>query len=188
MKGVRFWGCRGSLPVALTAAGVRAKLTHALSAARAADLASPQAIDSFIDSLPFAVRGGYGGHSSCVQILTRGSDHFICDMGSGLRPFGQHAMAQRQARAGQGQAQAQTFHIFMSHLHWDHIMGLPFFVPAFVPGQPRAHLRQPPAARGRAAPAAGAAVVSGRLLDLRCGDGVRAPRTRAARRWWPACR
>ena len=29
---------------------------------------------------------------------------------------------------------AQTFHIFMSHLHWDHIMGLPFFTPAFVPG------------------------------------------------------
>jgi phosphoribosyl 1,2-cyclic phosphodiesterase len=29
---------------------------------------------------------------------------------------------------------AQTFHIFMSHLHWDHIMGLPFFVPAFIPG------------------------------------------------------
>ena len=28
----------------------------------------------------------------------------------------------------------QTFHIFMSHLHWDHIMGLPFFVPAFIPG------------------------------------------------------
>jgi len=30
--------------------------------------------------------------------------------------------------------QAQTFHIFQSHLHWDHIMGLPFFVPAFIPG------------------------------------------------------
>jgi phosphoribosyl 1,2-cyclic phosphodiesterase len=29
---------------------------------------------------------------------------------------------------------AQTFHIFTSHLHWDHIMGLPFFVPAFIPG------------------------------------------------------
>ncbi len=127
MKGVRFWGTRGSLPVALTAAGVRDKLSQALQRVGSADLATPQAIEAFIDTLPFAVRGSYGGHSSCVQIHTGGNEHFICDMGSGLRPFGQHAMAQRQG-------QPQIFHIFMSHLHWDHIMGLPFFVPAFVPG------------------------------------------------------
>jgi phosphoribosyl 1,2-cyclic phosphodiesterase len=48
-------------------------------------------------------------------------------MGSGLRPFGQWATARRAGRP-------QTFHVFMSHLHWDHIMGLPFFVPAFIPG------------------------------------------------------
>ena len=63
-----------------------------------------------------------------MQIEAASDDYFICDMGSGLRPFGQAAMAQRTAGAG------QTFHIFMSHLHWDHIMGLPFFVPAFIPG------------------------------------------------------
>jgi phosphoribosyl 1,2-cyclic phosphodiesterase len=62
-----------------------------------------------------------------VQIDTGGPDFVVCDMGSGLRPFGQAATARR---AGQ----PQTFHIFMSHLHWDHIMGLPFFVPAFIPG------------------------------------------------------
>jgi phosphoribosyl 1,2-cyclic phosphodiesterase len=31
-------------------------------------------------------------------------------------------------------ATPQTYHIFMSHVHWDHIMGLPFFTPAYVPG------------------------------------------------------
>ena len=45
----------------------------------------------------------------------------------GLLLLGQAAMARRGG-------QPQTFHIFQSHLHWDHIMGLPFFVPAFIPG------------------------------------------------------
>ncbi len=127
MKGVRFWGTRGSLPVALTAAGLDHKLREVLRAARGHDISTDAGIEQLLASLPFALAGTYGGHSSCVQIDTGGPEHVLCDMGSGLRPFGQAAMAQRGGRA-------QTFHIFMSHLHWDHIMGLPFFVPAFVPG------------------------------------------------------
>ena len=127
MRGVRFWGTRGSLPVALTAAGLRSKLQAVLRAANGHPLGSEAEIASLLDSLPFAVAGTYGGHTSCVQIDTGGADTFICDMGSGLRPLGQALMTQRGGRA-------QTFHIFMSHVHWDHIMGLPFFVPAFIPG------------------------------------------------------
>jgi phosphoribosyl 1,2-cyclic phosphodiesterase len=128
MKRVRFWGTRGSLPVALTAAGVRRKLSEVLRTAGGRIFATDADVAQFLDGLPFPVTGTYGGHSSCVEIETGGSDYFICDMGSGLRPFGQAAMARRAGAAG------QTFHIFQSHLHWDHIMGLPFFVPAFVPG------------------------------------------------------
>ncbi len=128
MMRARYWGTRGSLPVALTAAGVRLKLLAALRAARGRPLATEADLERVLASLPFAESGTYGGHSSCVQIETGGFDYFVCDMGSGLRPFGHAAMAQRSAGAG------QTFHIFQSHLHWDHIMGLPFFVPAFVPG------------------------------------------------------
>ncbi len=127
MKGVRFWGTRGSLPVALTTPGLRQKLHAVLREARGKSLDSDADIHGFLAALPFATSGTYGGHSACVQIETGGSDYLVCDMGSGLRPFGQAAMAQRAGKA-------QTFHIFMSHLHWDHIMGLPFFVPAFIPG------------------------------------------------------
>jgi phosphoribosyl 1,2-cyclic phosphodiesterase len=49
-------------------------------------------------------------------------------MGSGLRPFGQAAIARH------GPASPQTYHVFVSHVHWDHIMGLPFFTPAYIPG------------------------------------------------------
>jgi phosphoribosyl 1,2-cyclic phosphodiesterase len=124
---VRFWGTRGSLPVALTAADVRQKLLAALRAARGRALASEADLDTILAGLPFAIAGTYGGHSSCVQIETGGPDYVLCDMGSGLRPFGQAATNRRGGVA-------QTFHIFVSHLHWDHIMGLPFFVPAFIPG------------------------------------------------------
>jgi phosphoribosyl 1,2-cyclic phosphodiesterase len=127
MKGVRFWGTRGSLPVALTAAGLQDKLRGVLRAARDQPIDTDADIERLLGSLPFALAGTYGGHSTCVQIDTGGPDHVLCDMGSGLRAFGQAAMAQRAGKA-------QTFHIFMSHLHWDHIMGLPFFVPAFIPG------------------------------------------------------
>ncbi len=127
MKRVRFWGTRGSLPVALTAAGVRAKLLATLEAARGQPLDSAADRERLLDSLPFALAGTYGGHSACVEIDTDGDEQVVCDMGSGLRPLGVAAMARHAGRP-------QTFHIFLSHLHWDHIMGLPFFVPAFVPG------------------------------------------------------
>jgi phosphoribosyl 1,2-cyclic phosphodiesterase len=52
----------------------------------------------------------------------------ICDLGSGLRPFGQAALARH------GPGKPQTYHLFVSHVHWDHIMGLPFFGPAYIPG------------------------------------------------------
>ncbi len=128
MKGVRFWGTRGSLPVALTAAGVRRKLVGALRGASGRSFASDAEIERHLDSLAFPAAGTYGGHTSCVEILTDGPDLLLCDLGSGARPFGLSALARR---AG---GPPQTFHVFMSHLHWDHIMGLPFFVPAFIPG------------------------------------------------------
>jgi phosphoribosyl 1,2-cyclic phosphodiesterase len=51
----------------------------------------------------------------------------VCDMGSGLREFGIDSF--RRIAGGH----APVYHFFLSHLHWDHIMGFPFFGPAFNP-------------------------------------------------------
>jgi anti-anti-sigma factor len=127
--GVRFWGTRGSLPVALNHSGVRAKIRAALLAVRERDLASPEAIDAFLDTeLPFSVKGTFGGNTSCVEIETGGDEYLLCDLGSGAREFGNRVLAKH------GPGRANTFNIFMSHVHWDHIMGFPFFVPAYIPG------------------------------------------------------
>lgn len=128
---VRFWGTRGSLPVAPQPATIRAKIATALVAASGRSFADEAAACDFIDGeLDFATGGTYGGATSCVEIEAGGaSDAFIvCDLGSGLREFGLNAMARCAA------GHPRTYHVFLSHLHWDHIMGFPFFVPAFDPG------------------------------------------------------
>jgi len=124
---VRFWGTRGSLPVALTGAEVRAKVVAAVRGASGRSFNGDTEVEAYVDSLPIDVAGTFGGHSSCVEIEPGGPDHVICDLGSGVRAFGQAALAKHGAVP-------QTYHIFMSHVHWDHIMGLPFFTPAYIPG------------------------------------------------------
>lgn len=128
MRRLRFWGTRGSLPVALTASGVREKLAAALRGASGRAFASDAEIERYLDGLEFPVAGTYGGHTSCVEIETGGPDYVLCDLGSGARPFAQAAVSRH------GPANPQTYHVFLSHLHWDHIMGMPFFVPAFIEG------------------------------------------------------
>jgi phosphoribosyl 1,2-cyclic phosphodiesterase len=77
--------------------------------------------------LDFSLTHTFGGHTPCVEIVLPGDEYFVCDMGSGARPFGVHVLA-RQA------GKPPTVNVFMSHVHWDHIMGFPFFGPAYVPG------------------------------------------------------
>jgi phosphoribosyl 1,2-cyclic phosphodiesterase len=124
---VRFWGTRGSLPVALTAAQVRDKLVRALTGAIGRKLQTAEQIREYVEGLDFATSGTFGGHSPCVQVDLGTDEYLLCDMGSGLRPFGQAALKQRAGRPA-------TYHILVSHSHWDHIMGFPFFTPAYIPG------------------------------------------------------
>jgi phosphoribosyl 1,2-cyclic phosphodiesterase len=124
---VRFWGTRGSLPVAAKAGAIRAKIARALVAANGHSIANLDQADAFIDQqLDFATSGTYGGATACVEIES-GDSFFVCDMGSGLREFGLDAL--KRCAAGH----QRTYNFFQSHLHWDHIMGFPFFAPAFDP-------------------------------------------------------
>ncbi|HUA36305.1 MAG TPA: MBL fold metallo-hydrolase [Candidatus Binataceae bacterium] len=125
---VRFWGTRGSLPAPLNARAMRAKVRDALLAARGQSLEDPASIDRFIDSLPFSVRGAFGGNTSCVEIVNGGGEYILCDVGSGAREFGNSVLAK------DGPGKKSHFNIFMSHLHWDHVMGFPFFTPSYIPG------------------------------------------------------
>jgi phosphoribosyl 1,2-cyclic phosphodiesterase len=125
---VRFWGTRGSLPVSLTWRDLRDRLAQVLVLAHGKDLNSSEKACAFIEQeLDFSLSNTFGGHSSCVEFEAGTEDYFVCDMGSGARPFGAHVLARQSGRPS-------TINVFMSHLHWDHIMGFPFFGPAYVPG------------------------------------------------------
>lgn len=124
---VRFWGTRGSIPVALTSADIRRKLEKAILAAAQRQVRTAADVRRFIEQeLDFSVSHTYGGHSPCVEIDAGGGEILVCDMGSGARPLGTSLLARAQGHP-------LTIHVFMSHVHWDHIMGFPFFAPAYEP-------------------------------------------------------
>ncbi len=125
---VRFWGTRGSLPVAPRAKVVEDKLVHALMQAQGRSFADDSEARAFVNQeLSFGEGHTYGGATTCLELEGGDESFFILDMGSGLRELGNDAFR----RFGQGRA--RKFNFFMSHLHWDHIMGFPFFGPAFDP-------------------------------------------------------
>ncbi|MEP0393475.1 MAG: MBL fold metallo-hydrolase [Erythrobacter sp.] len=127
---IRFWGTRGSLPVAPKAATIADKVADALLLAEGRSFADKQAaLDFAHNELEFAVGQGYGGATSCVEIDVGKGAFVICDMGSGLRELGLDTLR----RLSDGH-RPKEWHFFLSHLHWDHIMGFPFFLPAFVDG------------------------------------------------------
>jgi len=126
---VTFWGTRGSLPAPLSAKGVRKKLVNALVKGAGKNLDTPEKAEAFCDSdLDFFEHGTFGGNTSCVQVDTGGPDYLLCDLGSGVREFSLGAIIKH------GPKQPQTYHVLISHVHWDHIMGFPFFVPCYIPG------------------------------------------------------
>src|SRR5512138_211713 len=125
---VRFWGTRGSMPVSLTWLDLRDRLAQALVAANGRGLDDIHKAAAFVEhELDFALSHTFGGHTSCVEFETGHDEYFVCDMGSGARAFGEHILARQGGRPA-------TINVFMSHVHWDHIMGFPFFGPAYVRG------------------------------------------------------
>ena len=125
---VRFWGTRGSIPVASTSTAIRRKVVAALTQAMGRGLDTPERVHAFVErELDPAVLHTYGGESSCVQLDAGGDEYVLCDLGSGVRGLGNHVLATRRGAPA-------VFHVFMSHTHWDHIMGFPFFMPAYILG------------------------------------------------------
>ena len=125
---IHFWGVRGSLPSPLLPAQIKSKISAVLERLTPADIESPEMRERFLAGLPPWLFGTVGGNSPCVSVRLDNSPAVIVfDAGSGLREMG---IAARNSKNKAGR-----YHFFFSHFHWDHIQGLPFFGPAYDPGQ-----------------------------------------------------
>lgn len=76
-------------------------------------------LEEFIKELPFGIRSTYGTNTPCVEIVG-GSEYIICDAGSGMRDLGKSLVSNRSDKH-------MVINLIMSHLHWDHMQGFPFY-------------------------------------------------------------
>lgn len=122
-----FWGVRGSLPTSPDPSEFEIKLKNILKDCQRQKLDDAAKIDQYIAQLPVEMKRFVGSNTACIYINIEGK-HIILDAGSGIRPLGEMLMT-REFGDGHGEA-----HIFLTHTHWDHIMGFPFFAPAYKSG------------------------------------------------------
>ena len=68
----------------------------------------------------------YGGNTPCLELEAPDGTQFILDCGTGLRMLGNRWVAPSGEKS-------QGTHILITHYHWDHIQGVPFFAPLYLP-------------------------------------------------------
>lgn len=124
---VECWGVRGSIPTPLRSEAIADKIQKALEGAQGIALWDKKAVAAYVQSLPLATRGTYGGNTTCLEFRTAEGKTIIIDAGSGIRELGNHLIRHRP--------EATEIDIFITHDHWDHIQGYPFFVPAWIKGR-----------------------------------------------------
>jgi phosphoribosyl 1,2-cyclic phosphodiesterase len=128
---VKFWGVRGSIPSPPSNEEIVERLVEAIyrlgQDPQWLDVSDRKKVREWVDSLPTSINSFVGGNTPCLEITFAGQT-LIIDLGSGIRTLGNELMS---SEFGQGRGHAS---LFLSHFHYDHIQGWPFFKPAYISG------------------------------------------------------
>jgi phosphoribosyl 1,2-cyclic phosphodiesterase len=124
---LKYWGVRGSLPSAPNPQDWNTHIEGILRNFFTSGYRDLSQVAKYMASMEVPMVGGYGTATTCVSVQSPKSQ-IILDGGSGIRNLSEKIMS---GTVGRGKG---PFHIFMTHFHWDHVIGLPFFTPHFVPG------------------------------------------------------
>lgn len=125
---VQLYGTRGSIPSPLRTREYIQKVTQILELVRKAGPDILMDIQKFISKLPPYLTHVVGGNTTCVSVTPSNGRRMIFDCGTGLRVLGDELM-RKEFQNGEGKIA-----LFFSHTHWDHIQGIPFFKPIYIPG------------------------------------------------------
>ena len=125
---IRLWGTRGSLPAPINNEEYTSRLQRILELSIKNQLNKLENIDHFLSHLPDELRYLCGGDTTCVSIRSNSGKLYIIDCGTGIRRLGNFLM-DGECSKGKGE-----LNIMITHNHWDHIQGLPFFKPIYISG------------------------------------------------------
>jgi len=156
---VKYWGVRGSIPTPLNARQLRKKQVELLAkvadntelteiceeAYQQGDDLDREAISKLIEKIDdegLALKGTYGGNTTCIEVQARNSPLIVIDAGTGIRELGNVLLGRifsgenlnpLDENVAKDNASLRNMHLFFTHYHWDHLQGFPFFAPAFLP-------------------------------------------------------
>ncbi len=125
---VKYWGVRGSLPSSPPPEQTAKDVEGILQRFFQSGFSLPSQISEFMASQELPQLGGYGTATTCAEVISSKGSQIIIDGGSGIRNLAESMM---KGPASKGKA---NIHVFLTHFHWDHLIGLPFFVPNFING------------------------------------------------------
>ncbi len=124
---VKFWGVRGSIPHSLDTESWVEHFKRMMLDFFEHGYKNKSDIETYLNQMPKTSVGGFGTATTCVEVTSEGRS-IIIDGGTGIK-----SKSDFYERLNLSE-RPKEFHILISHFHFDHIMGLPFFMPHFIKG------------------------------------------------------